>query len=475
MFHVKSIWSNRSRSHLHTRLALRDEASFFYRLLPVISVIYVLFVAVDCVSAKTERWWIYLIIRSVAVILSYLGFRWSRGRTRYGFRVYLASAPYVYAIQLIMCLENLAFSPYLAGVAIVMLCVAVLFPVRLSVAVVLNLLFIVPLLIWCALTGDLELWQQSLFAFMVVGAGVLAVVNSAQMGIDVVERMIASERLSRDLGKRHKEIRDKAEELLRRKVFEHQFSPQVVNAVLKDRSLVQKMDKREIVVVVIDVADSTQRANTLAPDLYKEVIEEVLDVFSAACLKWDITLDKFTGDGVQAFAGAPISGSDCLERAVFSCLDTIKMLHLRLGHLNLIWGKPLEVRFAINEGDALVGFIGRGIYKSYTAVGDVVSFTHRLVANPKPWDIAVYSWKRDLSFLGELGQFTSKRQAVTNLKGFVDQRFPCMFLSPKMDQGDQVDVGRCADCSTPLVLEDGPNGLPRVSCPACRGAVSNAA
>jgi class 3 adenylate cyclase len=310
---------------------------------------------------------------------------------------------------------------------------------------------------------------------MLLGSVLVCSVDSGQVHHDTRIRLAAVEALARDLGKREREIRKKAEELLKRRIFESQFSPQVVSAVLANRLLLKEMKRYPIVNIVTDIENSTQKANTIDPSAYKEVVEEVLDVFSAACLKWNITLDKFTGDGVQAFVGAPMSSGDDLTRAVMACRDCMTMLSARKAALELLWRTPLNVRFAICQGEALVGFIGRGSFKSYTAVGDMVSFTHRLSAVPPPWTIALYQWQGDTAAKLEFLGFKNSSTLVTDLKGFGDRKFQIQLLAPEISTDPASDAGRCPECETPLVLEEGLMGLPKVYCPGCQARAKFAA
>lgn len=463
---VKSLFSLRKKSHLFTRFELRDEKTYRRRLLPWLAPVDILFALVDWVSVPNTSLLWFFSLRLAGVIASALFWYGLRGRVRYGLRFFLAVAPYMFVVEYIMIKHSLVLSPYFAGASLVMITAAMLFPVRLLIASLVYTGCMLPLMIWSAFFSNYDHVSILQLLLMSSGTVIVCALNSGHLYSEFQKRLTASELLARDKGRRGRIISEKVQEILKRQIFESQFSPQVVDAVLQDRSIIREMRKRSIVNIVIDIQDSTKKANSLDALHYKQVIEEVLDVFSAACLKWNITLDKFTGDGVQAFAGAPFQTPNDLRRALMACKDTIAMLKARKHMLDQMWKDPLNVRFAICQGEALVGFVGKGIFKSYTAIGDMVSFTHRLSSVPVPWKIATHIWDKKVGADITAPGFHTEYTIVRNLKGFGEQSFYTAILDPIFED-DSVDAGRCPHCETPFVVEENAAGIPRVFCPAC--------
>jgi adenylate cyclase len=88
------------------------------------------------------------------------------------------------------------------------------------------------------------------------------------------------------------------------------------------------------------------------------------------------TIDKFIGDAVMAFWGAPAENPDhalAACRAALACQHAIRTLGLTDDQ-----GRPLRVRIGINSGSMLVGNIGSDVRLNYTVIGDAVNVASRL-------------------------------------------------------------------------------------------------
>jgi adenylate cyclase len=88
------------------------------------------------------------------------------------------------------------------------------------------------------------------------------------------------------------------------------------------------------------------------------------------------TIDKFIGDAVMAFWGAPAANAD---HAVDACRAALACQRaLRASGLKDDSGRPLRVRIGVNSGDMLVGNIGSEFRLNYTVIGDAVNIASRL-------------------------------------------------------------------------------------------------
>jgi adenylate cyclase len=135
--------------------------------------------------------------------------------------------------------------------------------------------------------------------------------------------------------------------------------------------------EKELTVLFTDIAGFTGLSERLGGDIVP-ILTDYLNLASTAILASDGTIDKFIGDAVMAFWGAPIDNSRHASQACATALD----LQARLAVQRPIWreaGKPaLAVRIGINTGRMLVGNIGSNERLSYTVIGDSVNIASRL-------------------------------------------------------------------------------------------------
>jgi adenylate cyclase len=113
--------------------------------------------------------------------------------------------------------------------------------------------------------------------------------------------------------------------------------------------------------------------------------EKVSDAFTAE----GGTIDKFIGDGVMAFWGAPQEQSDHVIRACAGALRAVR----RMDAVNEIWraqGRPTyRLRIGLHCGDVLVGNVGSPNRFSYTVMGDAVNVAARLEGVNKQYGTSI--------------------------------------------------------------------------------------
>jgi adenylate cyclase len=117
-----------------------------------------------------------------------------------------------------------------------------------------------------------------------------------------------------------------------------------------------------------------------------EVITELnvlLTELSASVMSTGGTLDKFTGDGLMAFWGAPVPVEDHADRACRAALDMLQRLDAVNARRKEEGQEPFRIGVAVHSGQAVVGNVGHERRLDYTAIGDTVNTTARLEASTK--------------------------------------------------------------------------------------------
>jgi adenylate cyclase len=127
-----------------------------------------------------------------------------------------------------------------------------------------------------------------------------------------------------------------------------------------------------------DIAGFTTIAETASPEELVEMLSEYLDEMTKPIFASGGTVDKFIGDAIMAFWGAPRSMSDHALKACEAALANRDRLRV----LNDTWeraGRPrLDARAALHTGEVIVGNIGSHEKLDYTVIGDSVNLASRL-------------------------------------------------------------------------------------------------
>lgn len=144
---------------------------------------------------------------------------------------------------------------------------------------------------------------------------------------------------------------------------------------------------REITVMFIDIRSFTSWAETTEPDDVMAELNRLLTDLTEAILATDGTIDKFTGDGLMAFWGAPIVQENHAARA----LQAVPHMLMRVREMNIRRSvqrsRALEIGIGINTGVAMIGNVGHHERLSYTAVGDTVNLAARLEQATRTHDV----------------------------------------------------------------------------------------
>ena len=169
------------------------------------------------------------------------------------------------------------------------------------------------------------------------------------------------------------------------------FAPvEVVKGLIKSGiPLELGVERRCLTIFFSDIESFSTLAEHSDPDVLLQQMSAYFDLVSRAIGEEQGTVDKFIGDGVMAFWGAPVALPD---HALHACRGALRLLS-RLEHLNARWisqGRPpFRMRIGLNTGDALVGNVGSAERFSYTAMGDDVNVASRLEGLNKLFGTAV--------------------------------------------------------------------------------------
>jgi class 3 adenylate cyclase len=208
-------------------------------------------------------------------------------------------------------------------------------------------------------------------------------------------------------------------EIHSRRQLDRYLAPQVVESVLAGREDAVA-EKRRVVVTLFfsDLAGFTEVAERLSPENLATVLNEYLSDMADIAFRHGGTLDKFIGDAVMVFFGAPVPAQP--EEQARRCVEMAIDMQRRLKELNAAWRErglldaDFSARIGIHTGEATVGSFGSGNRVEYTAIGRAVNLASRLEGKDTPSLILVSAdtW----ALLG--AAFPGRPRGEVSVKGF---------------------------------------------------------
>ncbi len=164
-----------------------------------------------------------------------------------------------------------------------------------------------------------------------------------------------------------------------RHAFEHYLSPDVVEIVAEDPTRLQLGgEKRKITILFSDIQGFSTVSESLDEHTLVTWLNEYLTEMSDTIMDYGGTVDKYEGDLIMAFFGAPL---DMPDHATRTCLAVLENRQ-KLVELRKDWAArglpPIYARVGINSGQALVGNLGSHKRLNYSAIGDDVNLAARL-------------------------------------------------------------------------------------------------
>ncbi|MDY7013914.1 MAG: adenylate/guanylate cyclase domain-containing protein [Cyanobacteriota bacterium] len=175
-----------------------------------------------------------------------------------------------------------------------------------------------------------------------------------------------------------------------RQQLERYHSPSVVQQLMAAKtsvgSFLQPIEA-DMSIIFADLVGFSAMSERMSPRQIAEMLNRFFEEMVKFVFATGGTLDKFIGDCIMAFFGAPEPQNNHADRAVVAAMKMLE--HLDRLNAQKVWPEPLQLRIAINSGKAIVGDVGSSQRVDYTVLGATVNLASRMEAICPPGECAI--------------------------------------------------------------------------------------
>lgn len=173
-------------------------------------------------------------------------------------------------------------------------------------------------------------------------------------------------------------------------IFSQYIPPELAKRYAENPDAINlKGESRDISVMFCDIRGFSSISERMSPTELAEWLNEFFSMASEIIVRYRGTIDKYMGDCIMAFWGAPISNPDHASAALEAAMEIQRQL-VSMNERFTAEGRPaIEVGIGLNSGETNVGNIGSAYRMAYTVIGDTVNIAERLEGQTRNYKVPI--------------------------------------------------------------------------------------
>ncbi|MGC8769692.1 MAG: adenylate/guanylate cyclase domain-containing protein [Brevinematia bacterium] len=199
--------------------------------------------------------------------------------------------------------------------------------------------------------------------------------------------------------------------------FSKYVSPEFVNILVENPELAKQGGvEKEVTMLFSDIRGFTTLSEGMSAKELIDFLNDYLSIMTNILMENKGTLDKYIGDAIVGFWGAPV---DLEDHAYYACLSAVKMMKALKefnARMESLGKNKINIGIGLNSGKIIVGNIGSEKKMNYTAVGDTAILTEELQDENKTYNTNIiiseftYEKVKNYAKVRELGEYKAKHR-----------------------------------------------------------------